>query len=428
MARPRHLLPLRLLRTRNQPPKPTACLRASTVPAEFLKLGDRDCSQKDGKAGGPTCALGGGHSCRGRTVAVGMFSATAISAPVSVAATIGQTRSGPHRNQTLLPSADPEAQHCAQPKANRADGGSGEKGGNLGKCYFCYRKLEIRKMDRKRAELLSAEIAHFVSESIIDIKQLDSKEWESMSFQYIGKDEYGLNEPDIISMFDIKHDDSIYRIAIMNWSGRRPGDYYLIIYDKNKGMKILCQMYKYNDGHLNWKYSPRKRDIDNQARKKRFSEMYGSTEVHVPLPSSIVSAYEFLSNILTLANVRKKAHGLENTNYVDNSFPEGKHIERLHKFRERSSRVVDDAKKQHANKHNGKLPCEVCGFDFSATYGDRGKHFIEAHHKVPLRELRKGDSVETKVEDLAMVCSNCHRMLHRSPSLTVEELKKRMGA
>ncbi len=40
-----------------------------------------------------------------------------------------------------------------------------------------------------------------------------------------------------------------------------------------------------------------------------------------------------------------------------------------------------------------------------------GSDFIEGHHTVPISEL-KGE-VKTKVKDVALVCSNCHRMLHR---------------
>ncbi len=35
------------------------------------------------------------------------------------------------------------------------------------------------------------------------------------------------------------------------------------------------------------------------------------------------------------------------------------------------------------------------------------------------------DGEETKIEDIAMVCANCHRMLHRKiPWLSIKELNK----
>jgi 5-methylcytosine-specific restriction protein A len=58
----------------------------------------------------------------------------------------------------------------------------------------------------------------------------------------------------------------------------------------------------------------------------------------------------------------------------------------------------------------GVLMCEVCEFDFHAAYGDLGYGFMECHHIVPLCELEESSLV--RLDDLALVCSNCHSMLH----------------
>jgi 5-methylcytosine-specific restriction protein A len=51
-----------------------------------------------------------------------------------------------------------------------------------------------------------------------------------------------------------------------------------------------------------------------------------------------------------------------------------------------------------------------------------GKGFAECHHNVPLAELEKEKTV--KLSELSVVCSNCHRMIHRiRPWLTVSQLK-----
>ena len=56
------------------------------------------------------------------------------------------------------------------------------------------------------------------------------------------------------------------------------------------------------------------------------------------------------------------------------------------------------------------------------TYGDIGKGFIEAHHLNPLGE-RDGEQV-TRKKDVALVCSNCHHMLHKGdPVLRLDSLK-----
>jgi putative restriction endonuclease len=85
-----------------------------------------------------------------------------------------------------------------------------------------------------------------------------------------------------------------------------------------------------------------------------------------------------------------------------------------------NSGLVREAKRLFKKK-NGGLFCEVCKFDFEAKYGKRGKDYIEAHHKTPVSKLV--GTVTLTTDDLAMVCSNCHRMLHRPPWITVEELE-----
>lgn len=55
--------------------------------------------------------------------------------------------------------------------------------------------------------------------------------------------------------------------------------------------------------------------------------------------------------------------------------------------------------------------CQVCGLRFEDRYGNLGIEFAEAHHSVPLSQLR--ENVKTRIEDLVTVCANCHRMLHR---------------
>ena len=105
----------------------------------------------------------------------------------------------------------------------------------------------------------------------------------------------------------------------------------------------------------------------------------------------------------------------------ESAFPEGGKKYKLHHSLERDSALTRKAKLLRLLK-TGKLECEVCHFDFALVYGDHGEGFIEAHHKVPVSQL-DGKS-KTRVSDLALVCSNCHRMLHRGkPLLTVDELK-----
>jgi len=75
---------------------------------------------------------------------------------------------------------------------------------------------------------------------------------------------------------------------------------------------------------------------------------------------------------------------------------------------ERNPRASAEAKKVHGTV------CQVCKFDFEKVYGQLGKGFIEAHHLKPLHHLEEGAAVVYDVRsDFAVLCSNCHRMIHR---------------
>jgi 5-methylcytosine-specific restriction protein A len=104
----------------------------------------------------------------------------------------------------------------------------------------------------------------------------------------------------------------------------------------------------------------------------------------------------------------------------EEAFPEGKVLYRLHLVRERNPGVVERAKAVALDRH-GRLACCVCRFCFAEAFGPLGEGYIEGHHTRPVSEL--GDGGATRPSEIALVCSNCHRMLHRRrPWLSVGEL------
>lgn len=56
--------------------------------------------------------------------------------------------------------------------------------------------------------------------------------------------------------------------------------------------------------------------------------------------------------------------------------------------------------------------CLVCGIDFEAQYGERGKGVMDIHHIKPLAEVGRGYQVDP-IQDLRPVCPNCHTIIHR---------------
>ena len=111
----------------------------------------------------------------------------------------------------------------------------------------------------------------------------------------------------------------------------------------------------------------------------------------------------------------------------DDEFSEGRVARRLHNFRERSQ-TATRKKKRLALKRLGRLSCEVCEFDFRQAYGDLGDGFIECHHVIPVSKW-PDEGKRTKLSELALVCPNCHRMLHhRRPWQSIEGLKAILAA
>lgn len=107
----------------------------------------------------------------------------------------------------------------------------------------------------------------------------------------------------------------------------------------------------------------------------------------------------------------------------ESAFAEGGSVYAQHKTLERDSAITRKAKARRL-REAGRLECDVCSFDFREAYGLRGDGFIEAHHTIPVAELR--GVTKTKLGDIALVCSNCHRMLHRGTLLAVGELRAMM--
>lgn len=81
---------------------------------------------------------------------------------------------------------------------------------------------------------------------------------------------------------------------------------------------------------------------------------------------------------------------------------------RIHKRIERRASLVRQVKKVKG------CICEVCETNFSERYGPIGEGYIEAHHLKPLSSIKGTKVAMDPVTDFAVLCANCHRMVHRS--------------
>jgi predicted HNH restriction endonuclease len=142
-------------------------------------------------------------------------------------------------------------------------------------------------------------------------------------------------------------------------------------------------------------------------------------EKHKPAPRSRLTRVIYLRQV-----DGPDAGGLPD---LDDDIPrtgkEGRKRWQTHLRRERNTALVREKKRRY-RAATGGLACEACGFDFGSGYGL--PDFCEVHHRVPLAE-GEGEQ-ETRVEDLAVLCSNCHRAIHRlGPEMpAVEDLRRRL--
>ena len=93
----------------------------------------------------------------------------------------------------------------------------------------------------------------------------------------------------------------------------------------------------------------------------------------------------------------------------------------LHLQRERNQTVVRKKKKYAAS-----LDCEVCGFSFGRAYGSAASEYCEVHHLLPLSDIEH--STQTRIEDLAILCANCHRVVHlHNPPHTLNQVRRMLA-
>jgi 5-methylcytosine-specific restriction endonuclease McrA len=120
-----------------------------------------------------------------------------------------------------------------------------------------------------------------------------------------------------------------------------------------------------------------------------------------------------------LLNVGIVSSTEEPLEYDVSSYPEGTRSLRSHLTIERNSALTRDSKARF-KALNGRLFCQACGFDFVAIYGEE---YIECHHTIPVHKLPSDGS--TRIEDVALLCSNCHRIIHRRKEwMSVDSLRK----
>ena len=96
-----------------------------------------------------------------------------------------------------------------------------------------------------------------------------------------------------------------------------------------------------------------------------------------------------------------------------------------HLRRERS-RQLTEAKRRTQIAEQGQLQCEGCDLTAAQLPKKIGEACFEVHHRAPLGSMLAASA--TKLNDLAILCANCHRLIHRTnPLINVKALRKLNG-
>lgn len=252
------------------------------------------------------------------------------------------------------------------------------------------------------------------------LKSVKDKELKLNYIAYV-EDQIEINLKDNINIIDKICEEGYFQV----WNPEAPKRYFKGL---DKGYIILFRVYEI-DQEIN-------QDLLKKGRSGRNFYYTLESKVDFKIKRPVLDDKEYFILKNNLINIIKNSdlyneennetyneiHENEDSEYVD-KFDEGKSKTVTIKTKERNREMIKKAKQLFKEKHSNQLFCEICGFDFKKVYGDIGEDFIECHHTIPVSTMNK-DSI-TRIEDLVMVCSNCHSMIHRSKKLiSVDELKR----
>jgi hypothetical protein len=162
-------------------------------------------------------------------------------------------------------------------------------------------------------------------------------------------------------------------------------------------------------GSGRWKYHGDywvKQPIDSPNEIAKYAKDSGRTDVTLVL--------KLENSDMVKAIVRRDLKAIQ----LEDKYVEGQRTKRLVSYYERNAGLRSRAVAVHGTR------CQVCGMSFDEQYGDLGEGFIEVHHLKPVSSYKVKVRVDPNT-DMAVVCPNCHRMLHRQANkpLSIEELR-----
>lgn len=119
---------------------------------------------------------------------------------------------------------------------------------------------------------------------------------------------------------------------------------------------------------------------------------------------------------------------LKRSDQEELTFPEGRIITRTHIAYERSVSLRREL--LQSRREADELKCDCCGYRPPLDHcGDWALAALEVHHVTP---ISRAGQKRTRLNEVALLCANCHRLMHRVISLdgvwpSANELRRRLG-
>jgi hypothetical protein len=203
------------------------------------------------------------------------------------------------------------------------------------------------------------------------------------------------------------------------------------IYEKRRGTVALGVIVKKyprgrQEGPSDGKYWRRFGDIRIIGKKGlvSLSKTYQILSGNKPKSNSAMGGFLQGNYTAGVGEIKKGAYKKLSSNFADYKrltelveLEEGDKYKSEREFRRRNAFLIA------LKKSNSDYRCEICNTLYEENYGNIGHEFIIAHHLKPIGARAK--SSLTRLQDIALVCSNCHDMLHKSvPPIDIAKLRE----
>lgn len=199
---------------------------------------------------------------------------------------------------------------------------------------------------------------------------------------------------------------------VINQKKLRPGDnFYKAIYSEFRGIDVSNEDEKYEEFKKEWEL------IKEYGNWDRLIELLEEEIFPTPKLIKIKRRPKWLGKLNIDKSNDEEIEFIEIDEFIDIeevAIEEGKYIEKVIEAKKRNPKVRKMKIEQFKKDNDGKVFCEVCNEDDIVV--------LDVHHdKVEVCDMEEGH--KTKLSDLRLLCSNCHRKVH-GHKITVEELIK----